>query len=131
MDPKTYDPKSVTAIVGDVYLTGFSESMIEIEKEEDSYEVKQGAQGDVALATINSALGTIKFTLLQTSPQVPYLDRLASSRKLVPVTVIAAGDPKETSSATQAYVKKPASRSYGKSIEDREYELQCLDLKME
>ena len=90
-----------------------------------------GAQGDVARAKVNNNLGTIKITLQQTSPFVAYLDRLANSGKLVAVSVIAAGDPKEVNSATEAYVKKPADRTYSKSIEDREYEIQCLDLKME
>ena len=42
----TFDAKSVTVTVGGVYLTGFAESMVEIEKDEDNYEVKVGAQGD-------------------------------------------------------------------------------------
>ncbi|TCZ76178.1 DUF3277 family protein [Paenibacillus albiflavus] len=128
---KVYDPKNTTVIVGGVYLTGLGEDMVEVDKDEDNQEAKVGAQGDVAVARINNNLGTIKVTLLSVSPQVSMLDRLANSGKLFPISVIYAGDPKETATATEAFVKKPATRSYGKEVADREYEIQALDLKFE
>ncbi|MEW9702826.1 phage protein [Paenibacillus sp. SI8] len=131
MADKTYDAKDVSVIVDGVYLTGFSDNVVEIEKDEDNFNVKVGAQGDTARAKVNNKLGTIKVTLQQTSPQVSYLDGLANSGKLVPITVVYAGETRETSSATEAFVKKPAARTYSGEIEDREYEFQCLDLKME
>lgn len=128
---KTYDAKSVTAIVDSVFLTGFGESMIAVAQAENNFEVTVGAQGDSVRSAVNNPTGTITLTLQQTSPQVPYLDRLANSKRLVPITIIYTGDPKETSSATQAFVQKPADRAYNKAAEDREYEIMCLDLKME
>ncbi|WP_079908272.1 phage protein [Paenibacillus sp. 32352] len=130
METKTYDAKDVSVIVDGVYLTGFGEDMVEVAKAENNYEVKVGAQGDTTRSKINNKTGTIKVTLLQSSPQVPYLDILANSGKLVPITVIYAGEPKEISSATEAFVQKPADRKYKSSGEDREYEFQCLDLSM-
>ncbi|MED1784238.1 DUF3277 family protein [Brevibacillus fortis] len=127
----TYDPKDVTVTVDSVYLTGFSEDMIEIEKAENNYETKVGAQGDVVRTKVNNPLATITVTLLPSSPQVAYLDKLANSGKLVPVSVIYAGTPKETTTATEAYVVKPATRSYGNEAADREYEIQCLDIDMQ
>ncbi len=124
----TFDAKSVTVTVGGVYLTGFSESMVEIEKDEDNYEVKVGAQGDTVRTKINNPLGTITVTLLQTSPQVAYLDKLANTGELVPVSVINVGPPKETVTVSEAFIKKPAARSYGNEAEDREYEFQCMDM---
>jgi hypothetical protein len=124
---KTYDPLNTTVIVGGVYLTGFSEDMVEIEKDEDNYSVKVGAQGDVVRTKVNNPLATMTVTLLSTSPQVSYLDRLAKSGKLIPVTVIHSGDVKETVTCEKAFIKKPASRTYGNEAEDREYEIQCLD----
>ncbi|MGF9907898.1 phage structural protein [Brevibacillus porteri] len=127
----TYDPNDVTMTVDSVYLTGFSEDMIEIEKAENNYETKVGAQGDVVRTKINNPLATIKVTLLPSSPQVAYLDKLANSGKLVPVSVIHAGIPKETTTSTEAYVVKPATRTYGNEAADREYEIQCLDIDMQ
>ncbi|GAC40859.1 phage structural protein [Paenibacillus popilliae] len=127
----TFDAKSVTVTVDGVYLTGFSESMVEIEKDEDNYEVKVGAQGDTVRTKVNNPLGTITVTLLQTSPQVAYLDKLANTGQLVPISVINAGPPKESVTVTEAFIKKPASRSYGSEAEDREYEFQCLDMRFD
>ncbi|GKU78563.1 phage protein [Paenibacillus sp. L3-i20] len=126
----TYDPKSVSVIIQNVHLTGFGESMVEIEKDEDNYETSVGAQGDVVRTKINNKLGTITLTLQPTSPQVSFMDNLANTGDLVPVTVIYAGQPKEITAATQCYVSKPGARKYANSIEDREYEIKCLDLHM-
>lgn len=97
MAATTYDSKAVSVIVGGVYLTGFSEDMVEVEKDEDNFEVKVGAQGDTVRTKVNNPLGTATVTLQQTSPQVAYLDGLANSGKLVPVTIINAGPPKRPS----------------------------------
>lgn len=131
MSATTYDPQDVTVIVGGNYLTGFGEDMVEIEKDEDGYEVKVGAQGDVARTKINNPLATVKVTLLSTSPLVPVMDKLARTGELVPVSVIHNGTPKETVTVTEAFVKKPAARSYGNEVGDREYELQCLDIEIQ
>ncbi|MCR8636182.1 MULTISPECIES: DUF3277 family protein [Paenibacillus] len=131
MSTKTYDPKNVAITVNGVYITGLGESMVEITKDENSYETKVGALGDVVRTKINNSLGTIKITLQQTSPQLSYLDTLANSGKVVPISIISSNDPKETTSVTEAFLKKPADRKYGKEAEDREYEFQALDLKME
>jgi hypothetical protein len=131
MATKTYDPKSVTVTVNGVYITGLGESMVEITKDENNYDTKVGAQGDTIRTKINNKLGTIKLTLQQTSPQLSYLDSLANSGALIPISIISANDPKETTSVTEAFLKKPSDRKYGKDAEDREYEFQALDLKLE
>ncbi|SFJ44243.1 Protein of unknown function [Paenibacillus sp. UNC496MF] len=125
---QTYDAKNVSVIVNNVYLTGFSEDIVEIEKDEDTYDVKVGAQGDVVRTRNNNPLGTIKVTLQASSPQVPMLDKLANAGTLVPVSVISSGANKETSTASQAFLTKPSARKYGKQADDREYEFKCLDL---
>ncbi|MDQ0169181.1 phage structural protein [Paenibacillus tundrae] len=128
MTATTYDSKDVSVVIGGVYLTAFSEDMVEIEKDENNYETKVGAQGDVLRTKVNNPLGTITLTLLPTSPQVSYMDGLGNSGKLVPVTVIHSGTPKETVTVTEAFVQKPATRTYGNEAEDREYEITCMDI---
>ncbi|MBP2002571.1 hypothetical protein J2Z69_003657 [Paenibacillus shirakamiensis] len=130
MKGTTYDPKDLTVTVKGIYLTGFSESMAEFEKDEENWTAKVGAQGDVARSKVNNPLATLKITLLSTSPQVALLDKIATSGELVPISVIFNGSPKETLTITEAYLKKPATRTYSKEIEDREYEFQCLDAEM-
>lgn len=128
MAATNYDAKSVSIVVDGTYLTGLADSMVTVSKDEDGYETTVGAQGDVVRSKVNNPLGTITVTLQQTSPQLALLDSIAKTGRLVPVSVISAGPPKETASSTQAYVKKPADRAYNASAEDREYEFQCLDL---
>lgn len=123
----SYDPMDLTVIVGGIYITGFSEDMMSFEKDEDSHTAKVGAQGDVIRTKVHNPLATLTITLLPTSPQVAYLDQLARTGELVPVSIIYKGEPQETITATEAFVKKPASRSYGNEAEDREFELQLLD----
>ncbi|ULO08934.1 DUF3277 family protein [Paenibacillus sp. 19GGS1-52] len=129
-EAKTYDAMDVAVIVGGVFLTGFGEDLVTVAKDEENFSTKVGAQGDVVRTKVNNPLGTITITLQSTSPQVPYLDGLANSSKIVPVSVVYSGTPKETNTATQAYLKKPSDREYGGEAGDREYEFQCLDLSM-
>jgi len=130
MKTGTYDARELTVTIGGVYLTGFSEDMCEFEKDEDNYEVKVGATGDVMRSRVNNPLATLTVTLLPTSPQVAYLDKLAKTGQLVPVSIIYNGTPKETITVSEAFVKKPAGRTYGSEGEDREYEISCLDHDM-
>ncbi|MBY9077278.1 DUF3277 family protein [Paenibacillus sp. HN-1] len=127
-EAKTYDANDVTVTVNGVYLTGFSEDLVTVAKDEDNISVKVGAQGDVIVNKVNNPLGTITVTLQATSPQVPYLDKIARSSQVVAVSVVYNGDPKETSTATEAIIKKQADREYGAEAGDRTYEFQCLDL---
>ncbi len=127
---KTYDAQDVSVIVDGVFLTGFGEDLVSIAQDEENWTTTVGAQGDVVRSRVNNSLGTITVTLQGTSPSVTYLNGLANSGKLVPVSVTYNGSPKETSTATQAYIKKPADREYGSEAGDREFEFQCLDLSM-
>ncbi|MEK3963549.1 MULTISPECIES: phage structural protein [unclassified Paenibacillus] len=129
-EAKTYDAMDVSVIVGGVFLTGFGEDLVTVAKDEENFSTKVGAQGDVVRTKVNNPLGTITVTLQSTSPQAAYLDGLANSQKIVPVSVMYSGTPKETNTATQAYLKKPADREYGGEAGDRSYEFQCLDLSM-
>jgi hypothetical protein len=129
-EAKTYDPMDVSVIVGGVFLTGFGEDLVTVAKDEENFSTSVGAQGDVVRTKVNNPLGTITVTLQGTSPQVPYLDSLGNSNKIVPVSVVYSGTPKQTNTATQAYLKKPADREYGAEAGDRSYEFQCLDLSM-
>lgn len=124
----TYDPKDVVMTANNVFVTGFSEDMIEIDKDEERYSTKVGAQGDVIRNKINNPLGTIKVTLMHDSPQVAYLTQLARTGELFPVSVIHNGVPKETTTVVEAFVKKEPTRTYGGESEDREFEIQCLDM---
>ncbi|GBF73053.1 hypothetical protein PA598K_01338 [Paenibacillus sp. 598K] len=130
MAVSTYDPKDVTTIVKGTYLTGYGEDLVTVAKDEENWSTAVGAQGDVVRSKVNNPLGTVTVTLQQTSPQCAFLDRLANSEELFPISVVYSGTPKETTTVTQAYIKKPSDREYGSEAGDRTYEFQCLDISM-
>ncbi|MFD1886828.1 phage structural protein [Paenibacillus wenxiniae] len=127
-EAKTYDPLDLSLQIGGVFITAMSEDMVEVEKDEESYSVKVGAQGDVIRSKVNNPLATMTLTLLASSPQLEYLTKLARTGEIVPVSIIYNGEVKETITSTQAFVKKLPTRTYGSEAEDREFELQMLDM---
>jgi hypothetical protein len=128
----SYDAKSVTVLVDGVYITGFAEgSFVECEKAEDTFQTSVGAQGDVGISEVNNPIGNITVTLQQTSPSVPYLNRLAASKRLVPIWVLSYNAPREKIGGTQARVLRPAQSTFSNSIESRAFQFQVFDYTQE
>lgn len=124
----TYDAALVTLVVDGRFITGFAEgSMVEAEKDEDNFEAKVSAQGDVGVAKRNNSLGTITVTLMQGSPDVLYLNSLANSGKEFATWAQSNGENAEKVGGTRAMVKKPADIAFSDEIEDREFEIQVFD----
>ncbi|MBG9737685.1 MULTISPECIES: phage structural protein [Paenibacillus] len=123
-----YDAKQVSVTINNGYLTGFGENtFVSCEKDEEQTVAHVGARGEVAIAHKNNPLGTIKLTLMSTSPQLPLLYRLAREKKLFQIWVKSNNQPNETIGGTQAVVKKVPAATYGSELEDREFEIQVLD----
>lgn len=128
----TYDARDVSVSVDTTFVTGFAEgTFVSCEKDEDNFEAKVSAQGDVAVAKRNNTLATITITLNQTSPSIPLLNKLANSSKMVPIWVISNNAVKEKVGGTQAMVKKPADIEFSDEVSDREYEIQVFDYTVE
>ena len=130
MAATAYDAKNVTITIDNTNVTGLAEgTFVTIEKDEDYFTTSVGAQGEVQFAKINNQLYTVTLTLQQTSPSVATLDTLAA--KVTPFTVSIINKTGEESTekftCTEALVKKPAGRTYSAELEDREFEIQCLD----
>ncbi|WP_419957216.1 phage structural protein [Psychrobacillus psychrotolerans] len=128
----TYDARKVTTTVGGLFITGFAEgTFVSASKDEDNFEPTVSAQGDVAVAVRNNTLGTIEFTLNQTSPSISYLDRLANNSTMVPAWVISNNTAKEVSGGTMAMVTKPADKEYADTVSERTFTLKVFDYKSE
>lgn len=125
-----YDAKDVVVTVGGVYITGLGEDMVSGEKDEDNVSPVVGAQGDVVVNAVNNDLGTITLTVQGTSPQLPYLKKLARSKEMVDVWVNnkAIG---EKFGGSKAMIKKTPSLEYGSELADRELEIQVFDYVVE
>jgi UTP-glucose-1-phosphate uridylyltransferase len=129
---RTYDASNVTVTVKGQFITGFAEgSFVECEKDETNFDVKVSAQGDVSVAKRNNTLGTITITLSQTSPSVNFLDSLANSGEIFPVSVISNNEVKEKVYGTKAMVEKPANKTFSDEVEDREYTIKVFDYTVE
>lgn len=128
----TYDAKKVSVIIGGVMITGFAEkTFVEAEKEEETVKPHVSAQGDVGVAINNHSLGKIKIKLNQTSPSIPYMNKLARNSTMVPAWVISDNDVKEKCGGSQAMVTKVPKVEFGDEITEREFEVQVFDWTQE
>lgn len=125
-----YDPIDVSVIVDTTYLTGFAETAVTVEKNENNFEIKVGAQGDSIRTRVRNPLGTATVTLLANSPQVPFMDDLANTGEFFSLSIIYTGENKETVTSEKAYIVKQPNREYGNEIADREYEIQLMDMNI-
>ena len=126
----SYNAKDVVITVGGVYITGIGEDMVTGEKDEDNVSAVVGAQGDVVVNEVNNDLGTITLTVQGTSPQLPYLKKLAKTKKMVDVWVNNKSI-KEKFGGSKAMVKKTPALEYGAELADREIEIQVFDYTVE
>ena len=125
-----YNAKDVVITVGGVYITGLGEDMVTGEKDEDNFTASVGAQGDVVVNETNNDLGTITLTLQGTSPQLPYLKKLAKTKQIVDVWVNNKA-LKEKMGGSKAMIKKTPSLEYGAELAEREVEIQVFDYNVE
>lgn len=126
----SYNAKDCVITVGGVYITGLGEDMVSGEKDEDNVSAVVGAQGDVVVNEVNNDLGTITLTLQGTSPQLPYLKRLAKTKQMVDIWVNNKSI-KEKFGGSKAMVKKTPSLEEGAELADREVEFIVFDYTVE
>jgi len=125
-----YNAKDVVITVDDVFITGLGEDFVTGEKDEDNASPVVGAQGDVVVNEINNDLGTITLTLQGTSPQLPFIKKLARTKTIIPVWVNNKA-LKEKFGGSKAMIKKTPSLEYGAELADREIEIQVFDYTVE
>ncbi|MGG3450184.1 phage structural protein [Domibacillus aminovorans] len=128
----SYNADLCVLTVGSRIITGFEEgTMVNSEKDEDFFSEKVDAQGEVIVSESNNPLGTITFTLSQTSPHVAYVEALAKNRTEFPIWNNYSGTPKEVTGGTRARIKKTAGKEYGDEASGREYEVKVFDYTSE
>ena len=128
----TYDAKKVSVIIGGVLITGFAEkTFVTAEKDEETVKPHVSAQGDVGVAINNHSLGKITIKLNQTSPSIPYLNRLARTSQMVPAEVVSDNDVKEKAGGSQAMVNQVPKVEFGDEITEREFVVTVFDYTQE
>ena len=132
----TYNFKEVNLVFGIKQIKGFEEgSEIVAERSEDSFTAKVGVDGGVTRSKSNNTMGTITFTLSQFSESNKYLqtimnlDERTNTGGVLPAKLTDKSNPNtELAIATQSWIVKPSSKSYGAESGAREWVLSCADL---
>jgi hypothetical protein len=124
----THDPASVVFTLGGNLITGFMPgTYLTVERDEDTWTLNVGADGEVARVRNRNKAGRITLTLMQTSQSNAILSALAAQDEAAPGGAPAgAAVVKDLLGTTllggdQAYVLKPAASSFGKELEGREW----------
>ena len=132
---KTYDPKSHSLIVGGHIVTGFADgTFMTAARNNDSWALTMGADGEGARAKSNDKSGTFVFTLMQSSASNSVLSGFHNADELsnggqIPV-LVKDNNGDTVLEATTAWVRKPADVELAKEITNREWTLETDNLSM-
>lgn len=135
MAVKVYDPKSVIISVGTFVLEGFADgTFVTVERNEDSFTLQVGSDGEAVRSKSNNQSGRITAQLLQSSPANDLLSALHATDEnspsgdgIVPVIV---KDLNGTSlyTAQHAWIVKGPSAEYGREATAREWVIETNKL---
>jgi len=129
----TYDFNDVILVVGVKRIEGFEDGTeITAERDEDSFTKKVGVGGNVTRSKSNNFAGFIEFTLQHLSKDNAFLEALmlADERTgvgIIPVAIIDKSG-KEKLVASEAWLTRPANKSYGSESGGRAWRIDCANL---
>lgn len=132
----TYNFNEVNVIFGIRQIKGFEDgSEITAERDEDSFTKKVGVGGEVTRSRTNNSAGKVTFTLDQFSDLNQYLtnimnlDERTGKGGIWPLKIVDKSNPhNEIVISTQAWITKPANKSFGRESGPREWVIECADL---
>lgn len=126
MSVSTYDPKDLIIILGSIRVQGYAPgTFVNVERNEDSFALVVGSDGEGARARSNNNSGRATITLLQSSltntlfSQQIALDESTGSGVLALLIKDQRGN--SLYQAETAWLVKPSAASYGNEIENREW----------
>jgi hypothetical protein len=133
---RTYDPQTVVITVGNVIVSGFTDGdFVTVSYDEERYNVKAGADGEVARAKNANRMGTFEITLSATSAanaelsSIFNLEMLGGADVVVPVSV---QDLSGTSQAfaSKCWLKQAPEFTRGKEVADSVWTISAADLQI-
>ncbi len=135
MGVKTYDPASLSIIFAGIPFEGFADgTIVTVARENPSFTMVTGSDGEGARAKSNDKSGTITVTLLQTSATNALLSELARLDELngTGIAPIMVKDVSGTSvfQAETAWIEKPADAEFAREITNREWVFKTDNLDM-
>lgn len=135
MTVKNYDPALVQMIFAGASIEGLADgTFLTAARNNQSFELSTGADGEGARAKSNDKSGTVVFTLLQTSASNDILAALALLDELQGdgVSPLMIKDLNGTTlvTAETAWVQKPADVERAKTISDTEWTIETNNLQI-
>ena len=132
MPVRSYDPASVSVLIGGVPISGFADgTFVSIERNNDTFQVVSGADGIVSRAKSNDKTGTLTLTLVQTSASNDVLEGFAtldelSSTGVVPV-MVKDNLGRSIHFSGNGWIQRHPTAEYGKEISNREWVIALAD----
>lgn len=130
MAVKTYDPKSISMIVGGHIVSGFDDgTFVKVSRATEAYTKKVGADGEPSRTKNNDKSGTIEITLLQSSASNDVLSGYALADEVnnggqVPVLMRDANGTTVVNSEA-GWVQKMPDLELGKEMGSRTWVIEC------
>lgn len=130
-----YDPSKVIVTFAGYPLTGYADgTFVTVSRNEDSFTLYVGSDGETARARNQNKSGTVVLTLKMTSQANDYLSLRLKLDETggAGVGAIAVTDllGRTRAFAAQAWVRKPADAEFGKEIGEREWTFECASLEL-
>jgi hypothetical protein len=124
----TYDPSQVTIVLGAIIVGGYADgTFVNVERNEDSFSLAVGSDGEACRAKTNNRSGRVTFTLGQWSITNQLLSALSNLDEVSPagdgIVPLLVKDNSGTSlySAEKAWITKPAAAANSREPENREW----------
>jgi hypothetical protein len=137
MSVKTLDPNSVAVTFGINQLKGYADgTFIKVERNEDSFSLKIGADGEVARVRNANQSGRVTLTLLQTSASNAILAALLIADEVSPngmsvlSLMVKDNQGNELFFAEEAWIVKPPAAEHSKEVTTREWVFECARIRM-
>jgi len=125
---KLYDPQEVIVTFGVLQLKGFAEdSMVEAERNEDTFALKVGVDGEPTRTRSANKSGKVTVKLMQTSTSNLALSTLLAADELSPngLSILPLGIKDNSGNslvfAAEAWIVKTPKTSYGKDPTARDW----------
>lgn len=129
-----YDAKKVTISFAGRVITGIMDgTFVTVERDTDTFNDIVGSSGEVVLGANNDQRGSIKITLLQTSPDVDFFyGKIAEyevTGQVTPSPVLVRDQINGfLHEASEAWVLRPPDAEYGREPTGREITIRCANL---
>jgi hypothetical protein len=128
----TYDPKQVSLVFGDNFISGFGDGTFITAAFEDNERFKShtGADGEQSWTKNNNRYGTITISMKSTSPSRVILDSLKELGTILPCWVKNNSDQSHIAGGAEARIVVDPDVEYGDEEQMVEYVIGVRDMKM-